>query len=194
MAKVYRTEKEIADAIAKRNARFAKAKAKGSTGENGKRFESDERITYKRMTGQNLYRDDFKAKDLYKVDMFVFINGKKRRVECKTGRGALVYCNVCEDAWKQLEKLTRSTNIIVWKAYDDEPPFCFIMGDLLKALAQYKGKGLDGWFEYCPQTEKRSGQIQFRPFKSEVKKKFLFQIAHEIGYDWETVKQTGCLE
>ena len=195
MAKIYKTESEIQAAIDARDLRLFREMVKGSTGTYGKRFESEQRLSYKMATGQNIYRDDFKAKDPNKVDMFVRVNGHKRRVELKTGRGAVVYCDDEQQAWEQLEKLTRSTCLFVWDAFkgvNNEPVMCFIMSDMLKYMASYKGKGLKGWFEYVQPTDYRSGQIQFRPFvKSKVKVEFLHQMQYEIGLDWETIREYG---
>lgn len=192
MAKIYKTESEIQAAIDARDLRLFREMVKGSTGSYGKRFESEQRLSYKMATGQNIYRDDFKAKDPNKVDMFVRVNGHKRRVELKTGRGAVVYCDDEQQAWEQLEKLTRSTCLFVWDAFKDGNPMCFIMSDMLKCMASYKGKGLKGWFEYIQPTDYRSGQIQFRPFaKSKVKCAFLAELDATIGMDWETIKEDG---
>ena len=192
MAKIYKTMEEIQAAVDARDARLYREMLKGSTGSYGKRFESEQRLSYKLATGQNIYRDDFKAKDPNKVDMFVRVNGHKRRVELKTGRGALVYCDDQEQAWAMLEKLTRSTCLLVWDAYKDgNEPLCFILSDLLAKLAEYKGKGLQGWFEYIQPTDYRSGQIQFRPYNSKAKLKFLQEVAYEIGLDWQTIRETG---
>lgn len=192
------SDKRIEKEIELENTRHTIAQMKGSTGEYGKAFEAQERRAIKQANGKNVYKDDFRAKGNCSYDALLYDNnGKRRAVELKTGCGALVYGKNAEESWTALEKLKNSDRIFVWDAFKDGNPFTFILGEFLRALEKYNEKGLATWFVYLPaaKTNARGAQLQFQTLKTSKKKMaYLETIAYEIGYDWETVKESGCLE
>ncbi len=176
---------------------------KGSTGYKGKYADVANRVLMALHNGRAIPLHWFSCRTAGKVDIYVTDeNGKRNATEVKTGAGELARAETIELAYNGLADACDAKKLIVWYPFIDEfdalapdaldefdSMFHIFLpvDELMGYLKEYNGN-IDTWLR-----EPNENTVNFQNLKSEKKRKFLRQLAHEHSYDWPTFRDFGKL-
>lgn len=175
-----------------------------STGSIGKYVEVANRVKYSISRKTSIALHDFSCRNCQKDDIIITDeNGKRHRVEIKTGSGVLAVGTQLIEAYRTLESWLENDDLIVWyyaahefdytapdalDELDYQPYICMTLRDLLEGLGQYKGLGIESWIREVGTS------VQFQAVKTSPKKMAWLDEMSGQGYDWISLRDNGVLE